>query len=198
MSVQPGHFQDCFAHSHKLARNLRLQQQQPTEPMFYYFAYGSCMCPVDLKRSLGEKTHIYVIGPATLKGYRLGFYSYSSLRNCGVLDVIKDENSSVEGVLYQLPWRLSYALDEREGVHKNWYRQELVNIYKHGQFYKDVRTYVVVDKLAEELAPSDWYFNVVLRGAVTCGLPEQYCWKLFNHMHQLQQRHWENQTRRSA
>jgi cation transport regulator ChaC len=166
--------------------------------MFYYFAYGSCMCPVDLKRSLGEKTHIYVIGPATLKGYRLGFYSYSSLRNCGVLDVIKDENSSVEGVLYQLPWRLSYALDEREGVHKNWYRQELVNIYKHGQFYKDVRTYVVVDKLAEELAPSDWYFNVVLRGAVTCGLPEQYCWKLFNHMHQLQQRHWENQTRRSA
>ena len=170
----------------EVAWNPRTGLPQHKEPMFYYFAYGSCMCPVDLKRSLGEKTHIYVIGAATLKGYRLGFYSYSSLRNCGVLDVIKDENSSVEGVLYQLPQRLSYALDEREGVHTNWYQHETVDIYSHSQVYKDVRTYVVVNKLAEELAPSDWYFNVVLRGAVTCGLPEQYCWNLFNHMYQLQ------------
>ena len=202
MSFQPGHLQDCLAPSYNPSkRTLKLQQRhgsslnggnprtglpQHKEPMFYYFAYGSCMCPVDLKRSLGEKTHIYVIGPATLKGYRLGFYSYSSLRNCGVLDVIKDPTGSVEGVLYQLPQRLSYALDEREGVHTNWYRHETVDIYSHSQVYKDVRTYVVVNKLAEELAPSDWYFNVVLRGAVTCGLPEQYCWNLFNHMYQLQ------------
>jgi cation transport regulator ChaC len=166
--------------------------------MFYYFAYGSCMCPVDLKRTLGEKTHVYVIGPATLKGYRLGFYCYSSLRNCGVLDIIKDPTASVEGVLYQLPWRLSDRLDEREGVHQNWYRHELVDIESKGQLYKDARTYMVVDKLAEELAPNDWYFNVVLRGAVTCGLPEQYCWKLFNHMYQLQQRGGQTQTLRSA
>ena len=197
MSIQPGHIQDCVVLSHNRAKqNLRRQQQQ-TEPMFYYFAYGSCMCPVDLKRSLGEKTHIYIIGPATLKGYRLGFYSYSSPRNCGVLDVIKDPTGSVEGVLYQLPLRLSDRLDEREGVHQNWYRHETVQIHSQGE-YKDVRTYVVIDKLAEELAPNDWYFNVVLRGAVTCGLPEQYCWKLFNHMHQLQQRHSQAQTLRSA
>jgi cation transport regulator ChaC len=191
MSVQPGHLQDCFAtSSHTANRTWKLQQQQHKEQMFYYFAYGSCMCPVDLKRSLGEKTHVYVIGPAQLKGYRLGFYSYSHLRNCGVLDVIRDENSSVEGVLYQLPWRLSYALDQREGVHQNWYRHEVVKIYSQGGLYKNVRTYVVVNKLTEELPPNDWYFNVVLRGAVTCGLSEQYCWQLFNHMHQLQQRHW--------
>lgn len=195
MSFQPGHLQNYVAQSHNLTKlNLRVQQQ--TEPMFYYFAYGSCMCPVDLKRSLGEKTHVYVIGPATLKGYRLGFYSYSALRQCGVLDVIKDSTSAVEGVLYQLPQRLSYTLDQREGVHKNWYQHELVDIESNGCLYKDVRTYVVVDKLGEELAPNDWYFNVVLRGAVTCGLPEQYCWQLFNHMHQLQRR--ENQTLRSA
>ena len=162
--------------------------QQHTEPMFYYFAYGSCMCPVDLKRTLGESTHIYVIGPATLKGYRLGFYYYSSLRKCGVLDIIKDPTAKVEGVLYQLPWRLSYALDERELVPQGGYRHEVVDIESKDQLYKEVRTYVVVDKLTEELAPNDWYFNVVLRGAVTCGLPEQYCWKLFNHMYQLQQR----------
>jgi cation transport regulator ChaC len=103
------------------------------------------------------------------------------------LDVVKDPNSTVEGVLYQLPWRLSDRLDEREEVPRNGYRHETIQVRCRGRLYADVRTYVVVDKLAEELAPNDWYFGVVMRGAVTCGLPEQYCWQLFNHMHQLQQ-----------
>jgi cation transport regulator ChaC len=166
----------------------RLPQQQ-TEPMFYYFAYGSCMCPVDLKRSLGENTHAYVVGTGKLRGYRLGFYRYSSVRNCGVLDVVKDGSSCVQGVLYNLPWRLSDRLDEREDVPQGGYRQEIVDIHSQGKLYKNVRTYVVVNKLSEEIAPNDWYFNVVLRGAVTCGLPEEYCWSLFNHMYQLQQNH---------
>jgi cation transport regulator ChaC len=173
-------------------------QVHPVEPTFYYFAYGSCMCPVDLKRTLGELTHPFVLGPATLKGYRLGFYRRSLYRNCGVLDVVKDPTASVEGVLYQLPWRLSDRLDEREEVPSGGYRHETVEIHFQNQPYANVRTYVVVDKLDEEMAPNDWYFNVVLRGAITCGLPEQYCWQLFNHMHQLQQRHWQTQTLRSA
>ncbi|NEP13230.1 MAG: gamma-glutamylcyclotransferase [Symploca sp. SIO2C1] len=163
------------------------QTSQTKETNFYYFAYGSCMCPVDLKRSLGENTHNFVIGPASLKGYRLGFYRKSSLRNCGVLDMVPDSGSTVEGVLYRLPWRLSEALDYREEVPHGGYRRETINIHFNGRLYNKVRTYVVVNKLAEELAPNDWYFQVVLRGAITCGLPEHYCWQLFNHMHKLQQ-----------
>ncbi|MGK7877593.1 MAG: gamma-glutamylcyclotransferase [Xenococcaceae cyanobacterium] len=170
------------------------QQIPPTEPIFYYFAYGSCMCPVDLKRSLGENTHTYVIGTAILKSYRLGFYRCSRRRNCGALDIVRDPTSSVEGVLYRLPLRLSDRLDEREEVKSNGYRHEFIEVHSGGRLYKNVRTYVVVDKLSQELAPNDWYLNVVLRGAVTCGLSEQYCWKLFNHMHQLQQRHRQNQA----
>lgn len=191
MSFQPGDIQEGAS-----VISARLQRMPPREAMFYYFAYGSCMCPVDLKRSLGEKTHIYVVGPAQLQGYRLGFYSYSSLRNSGVLDVVKDRTGTVEGVLYQLPQRLSSCLDDREGVNHNWYRHEIVNVYSGDRLYHDVRTYVVINKLAAELAPSDWYINTVLRGAVTCGLTEQYCWQLFNHMHQLQQH--PTKTRRSA
>jgi cation transport regulator ChaC len=177
---------------------ISIHQPLYKEATFYYFAYGSCMCPVDLKRSLGEKTHKYVIGPATLKGYRLGFNRKSVLRNCGVLDVVPDSTSSIEGVLYRLPMRLSDALDEREEVPRGGYRREMIEVRAHGRLYKNVRTYVVVNKLAEELAPNDWYFNVVLRGAVTCGLSEPYIWNLFNHMHQLQQRHWQTQSLRSA
>ena len=161
----------------------------PAEPDFYYFAYGSCMCPVDLKRSLGENTHSFVLGPATLSGYRLGFFRRSYRRNCGVLDVMRDASASVQGVLYRLPGRLSALLDERE----EGYRHEIIDVTCQGRQYGNVRTYTVMEKLTEEHAPNDWYFNVVLRGAVTCGLPEQYCWQLFEHMHQLQQRHHQGQ-----
>ena len=199
MTVQPGHL-----HSHGIESVHHAQTKahlkvvnQSSEPMFYYFAYGSCMCPVDLKRSLGETTHQYAIGPATLPGYRLVFYGYSDLRNCGVLDIIKDPNASVEGVLYQLPMRLSDALDKREVG----YHYEIVKTISNNKLYQNVRSYSVIDKLSEELAPNDWYINTVLRGAVTCGLTEEYCWRLFHHMHQLQQycpNQTRHQTRRSA
>ncbi|WP_017315953.1 gamma-glutamylcyclotransferase [Mastigocladopsis repens] len=193
MSNSYGHIHHTWVQTLNPANpDLRLQQVQEKELKFYYFAYGSCMCPVDLKRSLGEKTHPYVIGPATLKGYRLGFYRYSPTRNCGVLDVVKDPKGSVKGVLYLLPWRLSEHLDKREDVPQGGYCHEFVEVHTQGQVYKNVRTYVVVNKLLEEAAPNDWYFNVVLRGAITCGLPEEYCWNLFNHMYQLQQQYQQH------
>jgi cation transport regulator ChaC len=166
-----------------------------SEPTFYYFAYGSCMCPVDLKRSLGEPTQAYVVGPAVLKNYRLGFFRRSRLRNCGVLDIVRQPGSIVQGVLYQLPLRLSPHLDERE----EGYCHETIEVCCNDQQYTHVRTYTVIEKLTEEHAPNDWYFNVVLRGAVTCGLPEPYCWQLFHHMHRLQQTlHCQAQPLRSA
>jgi cation transport regulator ChaC len=168
------------------ANNWHKTHQRHVEPSFYYFAYGSCMCPVDLKRSLGEQTYPYAIGCVKLHNYRLGFYRRSPLRNCGVLDIVPDRSSYVEGVLYQLPWRLSDRLDEREEVPRGGYKQEIVEVHCGEKVYQNVRTYVVVDKLAAELAPNDWYFSVVLRGAVTCGLTSEYCWKLFEHMHRLQ------------
>ena len=155
--------------------------------MFYYFAYGSCMCPVDLKRSLGESTQRYVIGAATLNGYRLGFYHYSERRYCGALDIVPDAGSTVHGVLYQLPNRLSPLLDKREGVHLKQYRHEVVQVNCHSRLYANVRTYSVIHKLPTELPPNDWYFDVVMRGAIACGLPESYCWQLFDHMRHLQQ-----------
>lgn len=159
---------------------------QATEKSFYYFAYGSCMCPIDLKRTMGENTYNYVVGKAVLRNYQIKFNRRSQKRQCGVLDIEPCLNHSVEGVLYRLPWRLSDLLDEREEVPHNGYKREIIEIESQGKIYVDVRTYVVVDKLKQELAPNDWYFNTVLRGAITCGLSEEYCWKLFTHMYQLQ------------
>jgi cation transport regulator ChaC len=153
---------------------------------FYYFAYGSCMCPVDLKRSLGETAHHYVVGVARLNGYKLGFYYRSPHRGCGCLDIVKDHNSYVEGVLYCLPMRLSDRLDIREDVSRGGYQHELVTVTVDQTVYQNVRTYSVINKLPRELAPNDWYSTVVLRGASTCGLTEKYFWQLFYHIYQLQ------------
>ena len=117
-----------------------------SEPCFHYFAYGSCMCPVDLKRSLGENTHPYIIGTAALKGYRLGFNYYSARRQCGALDILPDPSREVHGVLYRLPWRLSDRLDQREGVQQANYRQLKITLKSNDRHYIQVRTYSVVKK----------------------------------------------------
>jgi hypothetical protein len=82
---------------------------------------------------------------------------------------------------------LSDRLDEREEIPTRGYQRDTITVSCRDRIYTDVRTYSVIDKLPRELAPNDWYFNVVLRGAVTCGLSEQYCWQLFEHMYSLQQ-----------
>ncbi|PZU94744.1 MAG: gamma-glutamylcyclotransferase [Pseudanabaena sp.] len=156
------------------------------EAMFYYFAYGSCMCPVDLKRTLGECTYNYVVGVARLSGYKLGFYYRSPHRDCGCLDIVKDVDSYVEGVLYCLPMRLSDLLDGREDVSMGGYQHEFVTVKVGNMVYPNVRTYSVINKLPCEIAPNDWYSNVVLRGASTCGLTEKYFWQLFDHIYRLQ------------
>jgi len=62
---------------------------------FTTFAYGSCMSSGS--KAIARKTYIYLL--VLRRRYRLGFfYSYSSLRNCGVLDVIiKHPTARVEG-----------------------------------------------------------------------------------------------------
>ncbi|MGG6295859.1 gamma-glutamylcyclotransferase family protein [Leptolyngbya sp. AN02str] len=185
MSQQSNRDYQPASHSHpRFVNSHPASPAQSGDQWFYYFAYGSCMCPVDLKRSLGESTHPYVIGHATLRGYRLGFFRRSLFRNCGVLDVVPDPQASVEGVLYRLPMRLSDRLDQRE----EGYCHELVTVHQGDRSFANVRTYTVIEKTTEEHAPNDWYFGVVMRGAATCGLPEPYCWQLFYHMQQLQQR----------
>jgi cation transport regulator ChaC len=153
---------------------------------FYYFAYGSCMCPVDLTRTMGENTSNYVLGTAILSGYRIAFNRFSRNRQCGVLDIVPDHNYHVEGVLYNLPWHLSDRLDIREAVPQKGYRRETITVESNGKIYQNVRTYVVVNKLSQEIAPNDLYFDTVLRGAITSGLSQEYCWRLFHHMYNLQ------------
>lgn len=154
---------------------------------FYYFAYGSCMCPVDLGRTIGEDAHAMVLGKGILRDHKLAFNrAYPKRQGCGVLDVVPRKDSCVEGVLYELPWRVSDRLDIREEVPTKGYRHEMVQIDCGGQTYRNVRVYVVVEKEPQEIPPDDWYFYIVMRGAMTAHLSRDYSWALFQHMKRLQ------------
>jgi len=154
---------------------------------FYYFAYGSCMCPQDLQRSLGEPV-VPLAAPAVLAGYRLGYTRFSLARQGGVLDILPEPASRVLGVLYALPWHVSDRLDAREAVPSGGYRRATVTVTADERSFAATRTYTVVEKRAVECPPDDRYLDIVWRGALASGLPPAYCQQLRARARHLQTR----------
>jgi cation transport regulator ChaC len=128
--------------------------------MIYYFAYGSCMDELDFKRTVGE---FQTLGRAILPDYRLIFSLYGESRRGGVADVIPAKGEQVEGVLYTFDEKFLPLLDEREGVHAGNYERIEVAVWYEGERLT-VYTYQVVDKAAEEIAPSLYYMGLILSG----------------------------------
>lgn len=146
-----------------------------------YFAYGSCMSPEDLARDVAE---FELIGPALVRGYRLGFTRYSRTRRGGVADLVPDMAGVVEGVLYRLPVEQLAALDEREGAPDNYRRDFIAVRTPDGRMYDRVLTYVVADKAAEEIPPHPDYVATILSGA-TAYLSPAYVEQISAHVEQL-------------
>jgi cation transport regulator ChaC len=128
----------------------------------YYFAYGSCMDEESFRSTVGEKNY-EVMGKAVLSGYRLAFTMWSSKWQGGVADLLPSPADKVEGVLYKLLPAAWEPLDRREGVPLGHYRRVVVEVVWKGKRVRAV-TYTVVDKAAEEMAPSPSYRRAILNG----------------------------------
>lgn len=89
-----------------------------------YFAYGSNMSlsnmtKRDVKFTSREK--------ATLKGYKFIINKISKKNpNVGFANIIKDENSEVEGVLYDIPNEDILKLDKYEGFPIHYRRETFI------------------------------------------------------------------------
>lgn len=127
-----------------------------------YFAYGSCMCPEDLRRDVGN---FQPVSAAVVRGFRLGFTRYSRARKGGVADLVPDLNSEVEGVLYRLPLSELPALDVREGAPDNYRRDFIAVRTPDGKMYDRVLTYVVADKVPMDIPPHPDYAQTIFSGA---------------------------------
>ncbi len=121
-----------------------------------------------------EPPHILAIGK--LINYKPRFSRYSIKNKGGVLDIVKEENSCVYGIIYGVKRRYLYLIDKAEGA-PNIYRRIIVNVkidqiinddFYNSEFaseeYLKCYCYEVIDKSPQEIPPSRDYMNHVKVG----------------------------------
>lgn len=100
--------------------------------------------------------------PAILTGYRLGFTRYSSKRDTGVADIVRQRGGRVEGKVYYVPDFV--GLDRREG-HPTLYRRKRIRVFLvRERRWQTVWAYEVVRK-QREYVPSRRYATLIWEGA---------------------------------
>jgi gamma-glutamylcyclotransferase (GGCT)/AIG2-like uncharacterized protein YtfP len=114
-----------------------------------YFAYGANVNQRNIKRYAPRAR---ALGAARLPGYRLVFKQFA--------DVIKDANSSVAGVLYEITAPCELALDRYEDFPK-LYGKATVTVETAG----GPRNAMIYVMNGGAIAPPDVaYFNIIARG----------------------------------
>lgn len=125
---------------------------------FYYFAYGSNMSYKRLYERVGKCKKI---GNHTLEGYELTF-NYGNDKE-SFANLKENENSTIEGVVYELTLKQLQLLDYYEGNNNPNYYYRMCDIYKNRalHFYISFNTRKVFEK------PISFnYYNHLLAGCV--------------------------------
>jgi len=121
-----------------------------------------------------EPPHIIAIGK--LINYKPRFSHCSMKNKGGVLDIVKEKDSCVYGIIYGIKEKYLYLIDKAEGV-PNIYRQIKVNVkidqiinddFYNSEFsnedYLNCYCYEVVNKTPQEVPPSRAYIKHVKLG----------------------------------
>ena len=121
-----------------------------------------------------EPPHVLAIGK--LINYKPRFSRYSMNNKGGVLDIVKEENSSVYGIIYGIKEQYLYLIDEAEGA-PNFYQRIIVNVkidqiinddFYNSEFsnedYLNCYCYEVVNRTLQEVPPSRAYIKHVKIG----------------------------------
>jgi len=139
-----------------------------------YFAYGSNMDPERMRRRgirFSRREH------AVLEGFRLEFNKVSS-RNPreGYANIVKDPESVVEGILYEIKESDLRKLDRREGYPSHYRRTRVYLKLDNGERVEAITYIAQPEKVESGLRPSKEYLSHLLRGCDL--LSEEYCEKL--------------------
>lgn len=138
--------------------------------MILYFAYGSNMDEKQMKqRCPGSK----LICRAVLKDYKLAFSIYSPKRKCGCADIIKNKDSEVWGLVYNLNQNDLDKLDAFE-MHPTKYKRLTCEVKDDLGNLLVVETYEVVDKSLKHLGPSRHYHDILVKASHKHNFPDSY------------------------
>lgn len=81
----------------------------------------------------------------------------------GRADMVEESTEMVEGKVYQIERKTLDYLFKREGVHSQIYRPAFIDVMIDGIRYKNVLTFLVIDK-EEEVAPPEHYYTEFFAG----------------------------------
>jgi gamma-glutamylcyclotransferase (GGCT)/AIG2-like uncharacterized protein YtfP len=136
--------------------------------MQYYFAYGSNMNHEQMKdRCPGSR----FLKRVYLSNYKFVYDGYSSLRKGAVANIVRSENDTVWGALFEVDSECLKSLDRYEGF-PTYYQKETVEVQDDQD--KKYNALVYLREPREVGKPSDEYRKVVLEGAKNCELPKEY------------------------
>jgi len=142
-----------------------------------YFAYGSNL---NWERMKERCPSAEFFCKASLPDYRIDFTRKSNKLNCGVADIILDENNKVYGVIYRIDEIDLGKLDKNEGYipqgDKNAYKRIEIMVFEEDNKEKPIIafTYEVVKKEFGKYKPNKEYKNLIVTGAKYWKLPENY------------------------
>ena len=144
-----------------------------------YFAYGSNM---QFDQMRGRCPSAQFVCAARLKDHRLEFTRFSTIRRCGVADVVQSTGVQVWGAVFQIDVTEIGSLDKSEGYRtgrqctENAYERSLIHVERAGEVQEALAawTYTVVSKLDTNPMPSQEYKQLILDGARMWRLPMSY------------------------
>ena len=148
--------------------------------MHRYFAYGSNMDTKDLNAWCKKKDYP-IINPrsiisAKLVGYRLVFNYSSSIRNCGVANIMEVKNKEVYGLLMEIDNDELQIIRKKEGCPKCYKEVKICVDSFEGQKLGEVITYKVVKNRESNChqPPSKNYLCLIILNAIKYRFPSFY------------------------
>ena len=141
--------------------------------MVKYFAYGSNL---DLRQMKMRCPLSKLVSKGSLSGHSLTFNKYSGGWDGGVADVIRDEDSEVWGLVFEISESDLERLDRYEGYYKDkpslYERWKAVIDTPDGQV-SDVWVYTVVKK-QEFVKPTLEYLQIIKDAGARWDFPKVY------------------------
>ncbi|MCX7725239.1 MAG: gamma-glutamylcyclotransferase [Chitinispirillaceae bacterium] len=134
----------------------------------YYFAYGSNMNHIRMKRRCSDAEFIE---KCILRRHKFVYDGYSASLEGAVANIVEDKDEIVEGGLFLISKEDEKNLDKYEG-YPIAYTKKMVEV--EGVSGKKYKAMVYYRNPLEIGEPSEFYRKEVLEGANNCGLSEEY------------------------
>ena len=146
----------------------------------HYFAYGSNMDEVDLKKWCETNKRSFpgwkLLGTACLENYQLSFNYYASVRRGGAANLMELSGHRVYGLLFEISDDKDLeTIRKKEGC-PDQYEEILVTVECEGRRIEDVTTFKVAKRNEQprHQRPTAYYMDLILTNARKHGFPAEY------------------------